>query len=66
VIKTTSTAYDGFYVMSKIPFGEYRLRVSDKQQIDLGQVAKTIDNLSINNESLFKSGLDFILREAKP
>jgi hypothetical protein len=66
VIKTTSTAYDGFYVMSKIPFGEYRLRVSDKQQIDLGQVAETIDNLSINNESLFKSGLDFILREAKP
>jgi len=66
VVRTASTAYDGFYVMSKIPFGEYRLRVSDKQQIDLGQVAKTIDNLSINNESLFKSGLDFILREARP
>jgi hypothetical protein len=66
VVNTASTAYDGFYVMSKIPFGEYSLRVSAKQQADLGQVAKTIENLSINNESLFQSGLDFVLREAKP
>ena len=66
MVKTASTAYDGFYVMSKIPFGEYSLRVSAKQQADLGQEAKTIDSLSINNESQFLSGLDFILREARP
>ena len=66
VVRTASTAYDGFYVMDKIPFGEYRLRVSEKQLADLGQAAKTIDNLSINFESQFQSGLDFILREIKP
>jgi hypothetical protein len=66
VVRTAVTAYDGFYVMDKIPFGEYRLRVSEKQLADLGQVAKKIDNLSITYESQFHSGLDFILREVKP
>ena len=64
VVKTTATAFDGFYVISQIPFGNYRLRISDKQQSDLGQVADPIENVVINVESLFQNGLDFVLREA--
>ena len=64
VVQTAATAYDGFYVMSKIPFGEYRLRVSQQQQTELGQVSNTIDNISINSDSLFLNGLDLVLREA--
>ena len=31
VLQTVETAYDGFYIISKIPFGKYKLRISDKQ-----------------------------------
>ena len=64
VVQTTSTAFDGFYVMSKVPFGEYRLRVSPQQQTELEQESTPIEKLVIDNESLFQSGLDFVLRSA--
>ncbi|TNF87978.1 MAG: carboxypeptidase regulatory-like domain-containing protein [Gammaproteobacteria bacterium] len=66
VIKTVSTAYDGFYVMSKIPLGQYRLRVSTQQQAELGLVADRIETFTISADELFVNGLDFVLRERKP
>jgi hypothetical protein len=66
VIKTASTAYDGFYVMSKIPLGQYRLRVSTRQQADLGLVADKVETFAISADELFVNGLDFVLRESTP
>lgn len=66
IVQTTTTAFDGFYVMSKIPFGQYQLRISPRQQAELDQVAWPINGLTINNESQFLYGLDFVLREARP
>ena len=64
VVKSTTTAFDGFYIISQIPFGEYRLRISESQQASLGQVARDIEGLVIDSESLFQNGFDFVLREA--
>ena len=66
IINTTQTAFDGFYVLSNIPFGEYRLRVSEEQLTKLGQQTSTIDGVIINQESLFQSGLNFVLRADEP
>ena len=66
IINTTQTAFDGFYVLSNIPFGEYRLRVSEEQLTRLGQQTSTIDGVIINQESLFQSGLNFVLRADEP
>ena len=66
VVQTTRTAFDGFYVLTRIPFGRYSLRISPKQQEDLGQRARTIRNVVVDNDSLFQYGRDFVLRKAAP
>ena len=66
VINSTTTAYDGFYIISKIPLGEYRLRVSPAQLDGLGLQADRIERFAISAEELFVSGLDFVLRNQGP
>ena len=61
VVNTAITAYDGFYVMSKIPLGDYRLRVSSRQLAELGLVSGNTESFSITADELFVSGLDFTL-----
>ncbi|MDH3343256.1 MAG: carboxypeptidase-like regulatory domain-containing protein, partial [Gammaproteobacteria bacterium] len=62
VISTTETAYDGFYILSHIPMGEYSVRIS-KQQLDkLGLVSANEEKISINGDEPFINGIDFILR----
>jgi hypothetical protein len=61
VIQSTKTAYDGFFVLSKIPFGNYQLRVSDKQLEKLGvHSVETID-ITITNEEQIANGQNFVL-----
>ena len=66
VVQTTSTAYDGFYIISKIPLGNYRIRVSRQQQAKLGLVADKTETFAIEADELFVNGLDFVLREITP
>ena len=63
VVNTATTAYDGFYIMSKIPIGEYRLRVSSRQLDELGLVADKTETFSITADALFVNGLEFTLQE---
>ena len=61
VLQTVETAYDGFYIISKIPFGEYRLRVSGQQLEKLNINPVSDELLKINSEDPFQSGFDFTL-----
>ena len=61
VLQTVETAYDGFYIISKIPFGEYRLRVSGQQLEKLNIKPVSDELLKINSEDPFQSGFDFTL-----
>ena len=61
VIKTTTTEYDGFFVISKIPLGSYRIRVSPKQVVELKLAATNEPAFEISAEDQFISGVDFIL-----
>lgn len=61
VLQTVETAYDGFYIISKIPFGEYHLRISNKQidKLDLKPVSD--EPIELNSDDPFQSGYDFTL-----
>jgi len=61
VITTTKTAYDGFYIFSKAPLGNYRVRVSDEQLEKLGLQYSNKETVSINSDNLFINGIDFYL-----
>ena len=61
VIKTVETAYDGFYVISKIPFGQYHLRVSESQLNKLKLKEVNDEVVNINSDDPFQSGFDFTL-----
>jgi len=63
VIKSTQTAFDGFYIISNIPTGEYRVRVSPEELQRLSvQVDKT-ETLEITPKNLFQNGFDFVLSQ---
>ena len=65
VISTTETAYDGFYILSHIPMGEYSVRIS-KQQLDkLGLTTPNEERITINGDEPFINGIDFILNQIK-
>lgn len=61
VIKSTTTEYDGFYVISKIPLGKYSIRVSKKQMAKLNLSAETEPTFEIRANDQFESGVDFTL-----
>lgn len=63
VVKTTTTEYDGFYVISKIPLGKYRVRVSQEQMVKLNLNATTEPAFEITADDQFESGVDFTLTQ---
>ncbi len=63
VIKTTITEYDGFYVISNIPLGKYRIRVSQEQMDKLNLSATTEPVFEITADDQFESGVDFTLTQ---
>jgi hypothetical protein len=63
VIKTTTTEYDGFYVISKIPLGEYRIRVSPEQMAKLNLATAEEPTFEISADNQFESGIDFVLTQ---
>ena len=62
VIRSTTTEYDGFYVISNIPLGTYTVRVSPEQLNKLNLQAKTdFSSIVISTDDQFESGVDFKL-----
>jgi hypothetical protein len=61
VIQTAETAYDGFYVISNIPLGNYRMRVSEEQLSRLSLKLKSDTTVDITSEDQFINGVDFVL-----
>jgi hypothetical protein len=63
VVQTQRTAYDGFYVMTAVPGGEYLLRVSPPQAERLG-LAPLSRPLSVPADGGFVDGADLTLTPA--
>jgi hypothetical protein len=61
VIRTTTTEYDGFYVLTNVPLGEYSVRVSPRQLDKLNLKAEVIPSIKLSTDDQFKSGIDFKL-----
>jgi len=61
VIRSATTEYDGFYVISNIPLGSYSVRVSPGQVSGLGLQVEGDLYFTITADDQFKSGVDFNL-----
>ena len=61
LIQSVKSAYDGFFLMQKLPMGTYQLRISSEQIEELGlQPIKPLE-ITISNEKQMINGQDFIL-----
>jgi hypothetical protein len=61
VIRTGKTEYDGFYVISNVPLGQYTVRVSPQQMQKLDLKIEAEPKVNITAENQFASGIDFNL-----
>jgi len=61
IVSKAKSAYDGFYVLSKIPVGEYMIRVSEEQLKRLG-IRATKQSIKLSSNKLFINGVDFIVQ----
>ena len=61
LIQSVKSAYDGFFLLQKLPMGSYQLRVSNEQIEELGlQPVKPVD-ITISNDKQMINGQDFVL-----
>ena len=63
VIRSATTEYDGFYIISNIPLGMYTVRVSPAQMSELSLQAELESTIVITPDNQFESGVDFELVE---
>lgn len=61
VVRSITTEYDGFYVISNIPLGIYSVRVSPTQLSELNLQTELETTIVITPENQFESGVDFEL-----
>ncbi len=61
VIQKIKTAYDGFYVLSKIPAGKYLIRISPEQALKHGLYEVVPREITIKSDNPFITGINFIL-----
>ena len=59
IITTTETAYDGFYILSGVPLGDYRVRIAKTQLSTLGLQSINEESVSIKADNPFINGIDF-------
>ena len=62
VISTTQTAYDGFYILSQIPMGEYSIRISRNQLDKLNLQSQGVEKITVNGDKPFINGINFTLQ----
>ncbi len=63
VIRTATTEYDGFYVITNVPLGDYSVRISPKQLDKLNLETEVVTSIKLSADNQFKSGVDFKLIE---
>ena len=63
VIKTVKSGFDGFYLFEKVPFGQYQIRISEKQLIRLGYVVNQSQSIEVSKDNDIVSGVDFYLKK---
>jgi hypothetical protein len=63
VIRTTTTEYDGFYVLTNVPLGDYIVRVSPTQLDKLNLESEVVSSIKLSADDQFRSGVDFKLIE---
>jgi len=62
VVRSIETAYDGFYIISDIPIGQFRARVAQKHLKKLRVVGDKTQPININIDERYINGIDFTLR----
>jgi hypothetical protein len=65
VVAWTTTEYDGFYIISNVPLGQYHVRVSAEQLAELGLQSDDEPLVVISADDQFESGIDFNLSDKK-
>lgn len=63
VIRTTTTEYDGFYVLTNVPLGDYIVRISPTQLDKLNLESEIVSSIKLSADDQFRSGVDFKLIE---
>jgi hypothetical protein len=63
VVQSTKTAYDGFYLMDKIPAGKYKLHVSREQTDSLNLLPVQPTFVVIEPGNPIVNGMDFVLEK---
>ena len=58
VVAETVSAYDGFFIFSRVRYGRYRLMLDDKQLRELGYSEGASRQFEIREDEPFASGLD--------
>ena len=61
VIKTTETAYDGFFIISDIPIGHFRARIANKHLKKLRVKGSATQAIDIDMDERYINGIDFTL-----
>ena len=61
VLQSVKTAFDGFYVMTQLPIGVYKLRVSEEQINELGLKPVEPRIIEITAEKQIINGQNFVL-----
>ncbi|MBW3549829.1 MAG: carboxypeptidase-like regulatory domain-containing protein [Proteobacteria bacterium] len=64
VVATGTSAADGYYVVTGVPVGEYRVRVSPEQMQRLGLASVGTQEVSVTRDGWFVSGVDVEVRTA--
>jgi hypothetical protein len=66
VVAQTTSAYDGYYFLGRIPYGRYRVSLDSGQLQELGYLEAAAHELAIDAEEPFAIGLDLAAPLAPP
>ncbi len=61
VVRTTTTAYDGFFLIDRVPYGSYDLRIDPEGLLDLGYGSVDPIAVSISAEEPFAVGHELVI-----
>ncbi len=63
IVQTAKTAYDGFYLLTKLPIGKYQLRISRDQTDSLNLLPVEPTFVIVEPENPIVNGMDFVLQK---
>lgn len=64
VVQSVKTAYDGYYVISRVPVGQYRVRIAPEQLQNNQLRALPDKRVDMSIDNLFVNGIDFVIRRS--